>query len=704
MGADLFPPFHDGGNWLKIANSLLGSTYPMWEQTPLQYPPLFTGFLAFLLKLFGDGLFAIKLAGVLAVMLVSLAAYPLAREIGGSWISGLVASWAVGFHPIIQEMFGWGGYPNALGLSLLLLAVFFHLKVYKCGSRKYLVGAMVFSSLTVLAHHLTTIVLFALLIGWFSVYLWSRFIRNFQVSPGILLVFLSYVAAALTLILWRVAAGPFQYIVFNPSSLTVRPFNLEAFWWIFKSESVTILFFLTSIIGAIALELQGRKVELALLLTWVIFPFAFTQSWILGIALDPKRFPLFSIPPLAVLSSVCVSLVDGRFEASITRIKSRGMSEDYMLNFELSLKDVMMVSLLIIWLFNSVLLGFETQQAVFEYYHYITDYAYRDRERLDAINWIRMNTPENAVIVADDALGRWVEGLAVRRVLMRLPPFQAFMVGEVERYKAADLILNSNVELRNEFVRLRDGTPYWTKQTPWFAISKGSSFKDLIYTVDAYNRVKFSYAGNVWIEAPYAPLNFSMLWLRKPSAVSAVMKFTTLSLEFSKTLSLKEGSAEALLNYQVKPRKEVVLQSFNISLWVPSGFHAKFLWYEVLPIEVEVEGEPIFISSDPSPDNVVFGPDPETGQLRLLLSYVPSDDEFNVSLRLNFPSAVKSTWSVGVEGFTSDEAIERYNVTHIAVAKPLYDMERFYSDPRLRQVYVNAKISVFEVSGVGGCY
>jgi len=552
---------------------------------------------------------------------------------------------------------------------------------------------------------LTTIIFFSMALGWALFYLWMRFIRKAPIDDrGMLWVACSFAVALVVFVLWRLAAGPFQYVVFNPSSLSLRPFDLEAFWWIFKSESLTTILFLTSILGSVALFLRGKRVELALLAMWVFLPLVFTQTYIFGVALDFKRLPIFSVPALAILSSCSFLLVQGRSVSSFSRSNvgsgaTRNKSNPHNpLYLKIDIWPLLVIAVLVSLLCGVTLAGAATQQSIFIYYHYITDYTYSDKERLDALNWIRENTPPNAVIVADDTLGRWIEGFAARRVMMRLPPFQAFMLSEVDRFKAADLLLHSNLEVRNEFVRLRDGTPYWTKQTPMFSISKGNDFKDLFYVVDAYNRVSFMFSGTRWVEAPYKPESFSMNWLEKSSSrVSKAMQFYCQSIHINKTLSLEAGSTEAMLRYHVTPLKPIELESMNISLWIPPGANAKVSWFEVLPLDLEIGGEPILLWLEPVPQHVELSPDPESGQLRILITYVPLNDEFDVTLRFTFSSAVRSNWSMGVEGLTSDEIIENYHVTHIAVGKRLYNMERLHQDPRFQRVHSNLKIAIFEV-------
>ena len=85
---------------------------------------------------------------------------------------------------------------------------------------------------------------------------------------------------------------------------------------------------------------------------------------------------------------------------------------------------------------------------------------YGDEEKLEALEWIKNNTPSNSVFVAEEHFARWLEGYASRRVLMYTPPQYLFIEGEVERSIAAQSILESRFELRNGLVRISDQDPY----------------------------------------------------------------------------------------------------------------------------------------------------------------------------------------------------------------------------------------------------
>lgn len=708
IGDGYFPPLNDPANWLKFAHGLLGWTYPLWEQTTLQYPPLFNAFLASLILLFGDSLVAVKFAGVLVAALLPISVYPLTKEVSGSGVAALAAVWLIAFHPIFHEMYGWGGYPNLLGLVFLMLAVYFLLKTHSDERLRYFVGAVIFCSLVVLTHHLTTIVLFALalFLAAFFVFIFlfvrPRGVRSSLMGGrGWIRVLMAIVASLAVLALWRVTAGSFQYVVYNQASLAMKPFDAEAFWWIFKSEAATALLFFTAILGCLALYSSERRLPLYVLLAWAVFPFFFTQTYVLGLALDFKRFPAFSVPPMIILSACSILYFKERFGVTpqAPMLKGNegcdGGSEAHM---RIDWSKLIIAAVLLFTLICNISVGVTMPLNVFTYYHGITDYAYGDRERYDALTWIEENTKLNAVMVADETIGRWIEGYSQRRVVLALPPHQIFMVGELERYEAADLILNSNIELRNEYVRLRDGTPYDGRYTPWIAVSTGSGYSDLVYITDAHSTATFTYAESLWSESPYNATILGVEYLqRNEQTVSVTVMYETITLLINRTMSVETRKPSATISYLIQPKQGASLVKMDVPLWIPYGHSAGGFRNVTRTVKVIVEGIPILIEHGKSLIQAVFSPDPQWGQNRILFTFHPSEGVINATLTLTFPCAKESTWSRSVWGSSSDEAIRNYNVTYIVVSELRVDIERLTSDPRYKEVYCNLKIIVYEV-------
>jgi hypothetical protein len=73
-----------------------------------------------------------------------------------------------------------------------------------------------------------------------------------------------------------------------------------------------------------------------------------------------------------------------------------------------------------------------------------------------------------------------------------------------------------------------------------------------------------------------------------------------------------------------------------------------------------------------------------------------------VSLSLTFSSAVKSSWSSGVVGTTSDEVISSHHVSYLVVPVSSVSLQHVRADPRFVEVYSNDKIVIFSVKTIAG--
>jgi hypothetical protein len=165
------------------------------------------------------------------------------------------------------------------------------------------------------------------------------------------------------------------------------------------------------------------------------------------------------------------------------------------------------------------------------------------------------------------------------------------------------------------------------------------------------------------------------------------------ALQIEKTMSLSEGSKEAELAYAVSPMSGVQLHSMNLTLWIPYNETIGNLTRSGDTYRLLLNSQPVLMSPNPLPMNASF--DEIGGQHRLILEYKISTQTFSVSLRLGFPSALKSSWSVGVHGITSDEAIREYAFAYIAVPNQPHFSLRLEADPRFMLAYSNSKIMIF---------
>lgn len=440
--------------------------------------------------------------------------------------------------------------------------------------------------------------------------------------------------------------------------------------------------------GGAALVLRSGRTTIA-----GVFPLV-GASLVIGIF-----SPQYSVVPLSVLATLAVTNVGSK--TIVAERSSRGSwagnkHGDDVYNIEIDLMKLLSAIFVVLLLASSIFFGtLSFAQSLQQQRADVNTFG--TSQASDALNWIRLNTTSGATIAAPQPFSDWVEAYAGRSTVFGravCPPSGQ----NSNQADTLDLLYNSNVELRNEYLKLRDGSPYSLAQTPMFSVSNGSSFADLIYTTDAYNRVGFSYAGSNWVEAPYQPKNFTSEWLARNSNEASIrMTYTTQSLIIQKTLSLSDGSSDAVIAYSVSPLRAVQLHSMNVTFWVPSGESVGNLNRSGGSIQLMLKGQPLMISSDPLPANASLAL--VGGQDRVLLQYAVTANAFSVSILMSFPSAEKSVWSQGVHGLTSDEIIKQHGVTYVAVLNQPYFVERFRSDSRFTQVYRNTNLLILNVKG-----
>lgn len=696
MLGDPFPPFNDPGIWLKLAHALEGNAYPMWAETTYQYPPLMPAILGLVSYIAGNELVAEKIVGAALIALIPLSSYPLAKAVTGNAWLGVVGAWLVAFAPIFQEMFGWGGYPDALGIVFLSLAMGYAVIAYYNPTRLNLALTAAFSFLTPLAHHLT----FIMFAGGFGLATLFLFFFVTRERKKLYAPIFALAAGGAGFALWRILAGPFQYQLYNGASLAIRPLDLSAIQFTFKSPFVLTALVVLAAVGGFWLYRNKKYFELLLLVSVAVIPYIAAQSYLVGIALDFRRYPAFSAIPLSILAACSLAWLRGGDAKPTFRVaREKGVR----LEGSLSIPHAF-IALAFIFLFvGTVYTGVRTEGAVFAYYHAETDYTYQGTSRLQAINWLKANTSSNAVIVADETMGRWTEGYGDRRVLLDLEPYQSFITGEVPRAIAADLILSaSNAEIANPSVRVEDGTPDQLGQTPVFAWSDGLDYHNSVYVTDAYVRAYFARAGSNWIEAPYGALDFSMSWLSQSATnVTLGENYVTGGLIFNKTTSMGLYSPAVYLTYHVAPKNGSVLQTLQLPIWIPFGDTASLATVNSTSFTLTDNGVPISITPIGTIQSATFGVDNSTGQQRLLLQFAPVDNKIAAGFVLAFPNAAPIAWRSTLDSYLADQLIQQYQVGYIAVGIYHYNIQLYKNDPRFTLVYQNAQIAIFQVKAPG---
>ncbi|MEM2291864.1 MAG: hypothetical protein QXX41_01150 [Nitrososphaerota archaeon] len=441
------PWWVDGGLWLKYSNGLLGNTWPLWDEKPLNYPPLFTSLLSALISITGNHVASIKAAAVLAFATRPASAYVASYLIYGKKPVSILVALTMMFLPLHVEMLGWGGYPNLLALSMITIALSILVTWLRGDVLGWKTLAILFliTVLIPLTHNLTFLIYETTLL---TILLVALFLKRIQLVIKVLSLSIAAFGAYSVYIF--TLNWPPQYVIHNQAAYHRLLLNLESgiLTWMFKNNWILIsLYIFMSLTIIYSVHRRRNLIETAVLGSWLVAPLLLLNLHHLGIALDYNRVFYFIVDPLVFLAIGFSFFLAKRMERNsdpYPPLIQDLLPASLRSNISESLEKVAVVVLLggiVITSFSTLYTGVQTFTAIENWYNFRD--LYGDREKLEAVKWIMENTPSESVIVAEEEIARWIEGIAARRVLMYAHPMFLFIPGEQERaYMAKSILLS----------------------------------------------------------------------------------------------------------------------------------------------------------------------------------------------------------------------------------------------------------------------
>lgn len=644
-----FPWWTDGGNWLKHTNAILGKTNPMWDEGTYQYPPLFFMLLGVLIELTGDPLFSIKLLGLACLFIFPPAMFLLSKEAFRSSITGIVVAWLTAFYPLFLEFVGWGGYPNILGFALLSLTFNYTMKFVEGKSLRSGVIASIFILAVILTHHLTSLIL----VGTLA--LWTIFSFGFSGFESRKIAVLLIVTFSAFLIYRTVLAWPPDFVFFNEAAYYRLRASIDPYY-VFKSPIFLILFLIAFVAGIPILISKAGDFRSRFLAAWILTPLIGTQGYLLRIALDYNRIFFFLYQPLLLLVSASASCINSKL---IDLSKYSQTPEAFLKSFEPE-HAVQLVSLVVVLLLvsSNTLYGLTTISNINYWYNGID--LYGDEDKFGAVSWLKNNTDDGDVIVAEEPIGRWIEGVSERRVLLHTPPMFLFMRGEWEREYAARALLISQYGIRSKDVWIFEQASHGY-MSPMIAFRY---LGDYVNTV--FHSAKDSYV--LLIEdSKTETVNFikaatKVEWLsRSTKEPSLLVRREAAPVEISEKLSLKPNQTITLDFNITKPNdatimKTVLAFNFTRDLWILSNPRSPAPL--ILTVQTNI-GEIIFSSDNNY--TVVY----ENLPVSRRLNFFFNEASFKLEVRLK----EVGNSSCDVETYTRDEVAKDYSVRYLVLPK-----------------------------------
>jgi hypothetical protein len=366
--------------------------------------------------------------------------------------AGYIAAFLAAFSAGDITMLSWGGYPNIIALMLIPTVFFLFLQKDRFsrlaffGATSLMIGSMflthVFSSIIFAVITMITLV--------FCLFFYRKtgFTRNWAASWVI------------SLILGIMLISPYLYNVipaYFGSESTVTGTSASASQALLETRAVATSILVLSIVFGLAFFALSKiykhktlTVSAVLFCTWLIAPAIMTQGYLLGLYVDYQRFLYFLYLPLIACTTLLAVLIGkapnlaSRLSFKISKTGLTSRSKMVRNAFFVLFSVCLVLALFFTPLLSSPQEGFEAT----DYYRVMTPLKY------DAINWIKSNTPENSVFVADSALGWWVSGFAQRPTLSAANPQFLILAHEIEAAEAARNLLTTDYLIDNGYLQI----------------------------------------------------------------------------------------------------------------------------------------------------------------------------------------------------------------------------------------------------------
>ncbi|MGD9130649.1 MAG: hypothetical protein PVH73_03640 [Candidatus Bathyarchaeota archaeon] len=713
-----YPPSSDIGFHGSIINLILDQgELPSWNPyhmggEQLATPPGFHFFVSTLILLTGMPLLLAQLitAAFFSAFIV-FPAYLISKRIWRNPNAGVIAAFFAAVSALSTEMISWGGYTNIVSLALIAVIFYLFLRDLDQPSRSHLLMGTLLFGILILTHTFSLFIFFPILMLYFVLLLIGKLRRFDKMKIWSTLRFfgVSVAFGILAVSPWILRVAGFYLGVSAEGALTGGLDNRNLMLANRSVEPIILTLFV-ALVPAVLMFRASRKRWFdsgsLLLVAWFIVPIVLTQAYIFGIFTDYSRFMYFiDFPGIMIISGglfylfFYTSLAINRF----LKIKWNGIKK-----------------ILPVIVSTAILFGFiiASLWSIFPYegMKRANFYTTIQRPEATALEWIRNNTAEDSVFVADHLYGWWLSGIGERTTLSAASIEFLIYSHEVEIAKSAQLLLDTDYYIDNGLIQVREDGPYLSRHNPEFSIETWSGEPYTLFNFESIEtRIDYT-EGNTTL---------ANMTIKETSTLAkdenvAVLTMTLEDDLFTvkKTLAVRQGVRFAELSYEIEAKDAQI-----------SNFDAKFTLHttadrnitindESTPVTIEAynsfyeaAGQVIFTEADPLIElkqnttncaEITYSSQNSSVHAKMLVGVVDVED-------LSYPYEVEMVFSElassPLETVTSEpliawdyvEMMKEYNVSYV-VCRDQDVYLKFSEDPKFRIVFKGGNVTVFQVT------
>ncbi len=587
-------------------------------------------------------------------------------------------------------MLSWGGYPNIVALMLMPIVFYLYLQRNRFSHFAFYAATSLLVGSLFLTHVFSGLIFsaIAMLTLLFCMLLFKR--TQFSMRQAI--------SWLIPIIIGILLVSPYLYstipIYFN-SGGTITGASTATSQALLETRVVSISILVLSVIFGLTFFglsklYKGKSftVPAFLFAAWTIAPAILTQSYLAGLYVDFERFLYFLYLPLIVSVTLLIT--------SLVKLKKPIAKKaiDQLMPTQFYRKLLIFVSgVLVISLFFTPLLAAPWEGLTeSNYYQVMTPLKY------DAIQWVKANTSEEAVFVADADFGWWLSGFAQRPTLSAVNPQFLILAHEIEPAKAAKNLLSTDYFIDNGFLQIN----YIDNNTNSLTLSARLSGSIVLHPFFAIKNQNISLLYRLNGEPQHLSLNQLTATQLEVDSGSSWASFTTTSeneqVQVSEAILIQEGVKSAKVSLAVQSKTEGV--SFDwldvpfISSGVPTSYPGSVVFIDQsiqasIPL-VYSENQSVNIRENSDFYELVIA---NNGQSSVYF-------EFSVGFQEQASKVENAVANQKISSFDYKKTIAAWNVSYVVVTDDTM-FTRFDNHQIFSLVYKNAEVEIFKVTSGG---
>jgi hypothetical protein len=682
------PPSGDLAGHLLVLESYTSEDpiHPDWKY---HSPPLFYFLIVKPFTTIFPLFLGLKIYSALIPSMVAIPFFLLCRKITGNDVSSLIATVLFTFSEPYNEIIGWGGITNMMGILFALFFFYFTFKMFEQKRVHYAIMSSLFFSMTVGTHHFTAVYCGLVIVVMLLIMMIQR---RFTAMRWLLLMLLTTLALSIPY------AYVYLYLLMNRAGVleigSLQSLSDPRNWGRLYYDFWTYI---------------SREPWTSIIYAVIIFPSAYYLKKY--DKREPKIFVVCLFAALAILifftnieliCRVVYFLPIPLFLTIAIFIKS---SLERMRNKRAHLLFMFLLSIIVGSLMYA---SYVRLNVAVDWYHVL------DNEALEAIDWISKNTLGNTTIFVNrDVLDVWIEALAHRATLAPRP--WAFHITKQEHYRISDanIISLGNHVLENGKVAVSDHFPEGY-ETPGIYIRTSMSYAPLLFIYDGAQYMELtsmnnrtSYMPNLLgspqksvYEASSSGKEAFIVYRYSYEKFYTALRNVSLTTHSTITISYELKSPSYLINELMLKisahwRSKVIRATIDgnqmrLSLLTSDGFSS-------IPANLVIS-----ITKADGLSFIYFNmTDPMLQLPTFTLLFKPSNTRVSVTLNICI-EGIKAGQEARL--FSSYELMEKYNVGYVVVdkTKSYSDFVRFEKNPaHFLKVYENNRVAIFKVVGGG---